>query len=285
MTEAAHDEGRVHSPDGLSLYWQRWLPEEPRGLLIFVHGLGEHSSRYGAMAEHFAARGLGCYGLDYRAHGRSPGLRVHVDRFDELLADLGAIVGLARREHPGLPIVPVGHSQGGLITLLYAADYPKGLAGVVVSSPFLGIHPSVQPSAVEKVAAPVLSRVLPKVRFPNNVDPAHLSHDPEVVTAYREDPLVSDKVTARWFTSVLEAHRRAFEVAPSFPLPALVMQSGDDRLVDPEATRRWVERAPRERVEYEEWEGFYHEMFNELEPDRLRVLDRVDAWLKPKLKE
>jgi alpha-beta hydrolase superfamily lysophospholipase len=283
MTEHSHDDGRVHSPDGLSIYWQRWLPEAPKAIMLFVHGLGEHSGRYLNLVEHLTPQGFGCYGLDYRAHGRSPGLRVHVDRFDQFLMDLGAVHGLVRREHPGLPIFLMGHSQGGLIVLLYALEYPKDIPGVVISSPFLGIHDSVKPNAVVKVVAPILSQIFPKVLFPNNVDATYLSHDPDVVTAYKEDPLVSGKVSARWFTSLLEAQRKVLDEAPTLSMPALVMQSGGDRLVDVEATRRWVEHAPKELVEYEEWEGFYHEMLNELEPDRRRVLERMDAWLEPKL--
>jgi len=199
MDEHTHDEGRVSSPDGLSLYWQSWLPEEPRAILLFVHGLGEHSARYAHVASYFNDHGFGAYGLDYRAHGRSPGKRVHVDRFDQYLMDVGTIHTHMRRTHSGLPIFLVGHSQGGLIVLSYAMNYPRDLPGVVVSSPFLGIHSSVQPNVVEKVVAPILSWVLPKVLLPNKVDATFISHDPEVVRAYQADPMVSHQVSARWF--------------------------------------------------------------------------------------
>jgi len=62
------------------------------------------------------------------------------------------------------------------------------------------------------------------------------------------------------------------------------MQSGGDRLVDVGATRRWVGQAPQAQVEYVEWEGYYHEMFNEPEADRLRVFERMLTWLEARLK-
>src|SRR5262249_19902534 len=77
------EEGHTASADGLSLYWRGWLPASPHAVLLFVHGLAEHAGRYQNPAHYFAPRGYACYAFDYRGHGRSPGPRVHVDRFDE----------------------------------------------------------------------------------------------------------------------------------------------------------------------------------------------------------
>ncbi len=283
MTDVEHDEGRVQSPDGVSIYWQRWLPTEPKAILLFIHGLGEHSGRYGHPVEHFTKLGYGCYGLDYRAHGKSPGIRVHVKRFGEFLLDVGAVHQKVKENHPDLPVIPVGHSQGGLIVLMYALKFPDDLPGVIASSPFLGIHPSVRPSAPLKIAAKVLSKVYPSLTLPNNIDPADLSHDPAVAPAYSGDPLTSDKVSARWFTSIIGAHEKALADAPELSVPALVMQSGGDRLVDANATRRWVGAAPAKLVEYVEWDGYFHEMYNETEERRVPVFERMETWLESRL--
>ena len=81
-----HDEGWTEAADKTRLYWQRHTPDDtPRAALLFVHGLAEHSGRYGHVMRHFAEVGFDCWAVDYRGHGKSPGLRVHVDRFDEFL--------------------------------------------------------------------------------------------------------------------------------------------------------------------------------------------------------
>jgi len=281
MSDIEQGEGQVTTRDGLVLVTRHWVPPDPRAALLLVHGLGEHSGRYDHVARRFAARGFACHALDVRGHGRSPGLRVHVDRFVEFVGDVAAMRAQLREAHPRLPLVLVGHSQGGLIVLHSALAAPEGLAGVVVSSPFLGIHPSSRPSALLAAAARVLSRLAPRLRLDNGVDPTVLSHDAEVVKAYVGDPLVSTRVSARWFTEILAAHEAARAKAAQLAVPALVMQSGSDRLVDPAATRGWAAAAPAGLVEYVEWEGLYHEMFNE--PERETVFAHMERWLDQRL--
>jgi alpha-beta hydrolase superfamily lysophospholipase len=277
-----HETGWTKSSDGNRLYWQHWAGgDEPMALLLFVHGLAEHSGRYQHVMKYFAEKGFDCWALDYRGHGQSPGLRVHVDRFDEFLTDLAAVHELVRKAKPQLPLYLVGHSQGGLIVLRYALANPDGLAGIVVSSPFLGLHPDAAPPAVLKLVANITSTFAPKLMFSKVAEPSFLSRDPQVAEAYIADPLVSDTVSARWFISIIRAHADTQASAAQLTVPALVMQSGEDRLADPEATRRWAHNAPEELVEYVEWDGFYHEMFNELEKEL--VFARVEQWLNQQL--
>ena len=281
MSDHTRSEGQLASGDGLALSYRAWLPASERAAVLIVHGLGEHSGRYDHVARHLVALGYACYAFDYRGHGRSAGRRAHVYRFGEYLADVAAMRALLLAAHPRSPLVLLGHSQGGLIVLLAALTAPAGVAAVVASSPFLGIHPASRPSKPLAAAARVLSRTLPKLHIASGLDTKLLSRDPEVVAAYEADPLVTSKVSARWFTEVSAAHARALALAPTLKVPALVMQSGADRLVDPAATRRWAAAAPRELVEYVEWGGLYHEMLNE--PEKAQVLAHIETWLAARL--
>ena len=278
------DQGWTQSLDGNRLFWRRHMPEGDAGsALLFVHGLAEHSGRYLHVLDHFADAGYDCWAYDYRGHGKSPGPRVHVRHFDEFLTDLEAARRLVNEAEPKLPLFLIGHSQGGLIVLREALKSPQGLQGVVVSSPFLGMHPDAAPPAPLHLVANIVSTFMPKAMFSKVAEPTVLSHDPTIAEAYIADPLVSTTVSARWFTSVLAAHTDTLERASSLSLPALVMQSGDDRLADPAATRSWVSRAPTDLVEYVEWEGFYHEMFNE--PEKEQVFERMESWLRKQLEK
>lgn len=275
-----HEDGTLATDDGLELYWQSWQPPgETEGVLLFVHGLAEHSGRYLNPVRHFVARGWTCFAFDYRGHGKSPGPRVHVDTFDEFLSDLAEGHRLARIRYPESKIVMVGHSQGGLLTLLYAESNPDHLDGAVVSSPFLGIHPDSKPSGFLRGTSRFVSKLTPKMMFSTAVDPTHISRDPDVVQAYVDDPLVSNQVSARWATSAADAHKKALSEASLMTIPTLVMQAGNDRLVDPDATRDWVASAPGDLVEYVEWEGYSHELFNEPLLERRQVLDTMERWL------
>ena len=276
-------DGWTESADGNRLFWRRHSAEgDARAVLLFVHGLAEHSGRYLHVLDHFANAGFDCWAYDYRGHGQSPGLRVHVGQFDEFLIDLTAARRLVREAQPDLPFFLVGHSQGGLIVLREALTHPQGLEGIVVSSPFLGMHPDAAPPAPLHMVANIVSTFAPKLMFSKVAEPSALSRDPKVPEAYIADPLVSSTVSARWFTSVLAAHADTHARASTLSLPALIMQSGDDRVTNPAATRSWVADAPSDLIDYVEWEGLYHEMFNE--PEKEEVFNRVEAWLDERLK-
>jgi len=273
------EKGWLESDDGTRLMWRRRRPDgKCRATLIFVHGLAEHSGRYLHVLERFSAAGYDCWAFDYRCHGESPGLRVHIERFDEFVEDVAAAHRMVRDAAPQSPLVLVGHSQGGLLVLRYAVTRPDGIDGIIVSSPFLGMHPDSKPPAALQMVANIVSTFSPKLMFSKVADPSFLSHTPGVAEAYAADPLVSSTVSARWFTEVMRAQLDIRERAGKLAVPALIMQSGDDRLANPSATREWAQHAPEDLVEYVEWPGFYHEMFNE--PKREQVFERMETWLK-----
>lgn len=270
-------EGRVRTHDGLALYWQSWHPVEPRAQVVIVHGLAEHSGRYEGTARSFAEAGLATYALDHRGHGKSPGRRVHVRSFDEFRADVRAVLALARAEHAALPLFLLGHSQGGLVAATLALREPEGLAGLVLSSPLLGIAETSRPSPLRAAVGQVLASLFPSALFASDVDPALLSRDPSVGAAYAADPLVSHAVSAGWYRALRQALADAHERAPSLRVPTLVLYAGADALVDPEATARWVAHAPRALVEPFRYHGLYHEILNA--PEKQQVQARIEGWI------
>lgn len=276
-----HVEGTLESDDGLRLFWRAWVPSAPRALLLLVHGLAEHSGRYDHVAAYFAERGYACYAVDYRGHGKSPGPRVHVSHFDLYVGDVRALQRLAMGRHPGLPAFVVGHSQGGLVALHHAFRHASGLRGLVLSSPFLAVHPDSAPPRVKRLGAHVLARLYPPIVLRNPLDVTWLSRDPAVGEAYARDPLVSRKVSPGWFRAVRQAQREILPRAALLPVPALIMAGSGDRLVDPHTIRRWAEQAPADRVEFVWWDGLYHELFNETVKEA--VLARVESWLERRL--
>jgi acylglycerol lipase len=279
-----HEQGRLASKDGTSLFWRSWVPESPpRAAIAIVHGLAEHVGRYDHVGRHLALRGCAVYAVDYRGHGQSAGRRVHVDAFDEYVDDVGSLVALVKEKHPALSCFLLGHSQGGLITLLYVLRRPEGLAGAIVSAPLLGVHPAARPGLVMKALARLLLRLAPRLVVPNPLDAHLLSHDVAVGQAYDRDPLVSHAVSAGWFAALKQAQAEALAAASRLGVPTLVMSSGDDRIVDPEAAAAFAAAAPPGRVDYVRWPGLYHEMLNEPETLRAPVLARIDSWLDARL--
>ncbi len=269
---------RSHAP---KLFWRAAVPEnaDPRAVtLVFVHGLAEHSGRYGYPFEYFTGRGWPCYALDLRGHGKSGGRRVHIQRFSDYLDDVDALIDLVREQRPEAPIFLVGHSMGGVVSILYTIERGRHLKGLVLSSPGLRAHPESAPSSFLLLLGKMASIIAPGLHFSSGLDPTFVSLNTEVVDAYRADPLVTSKVTARWATEFLAAQKRCARSAAQLKVPTLVMQSGDDRLVDPESTQRWAEQLPTASAEFHLWPGFFHEMLNE--PERLQVFEKIEAWIR-----
>ena len=279
--DLADREWRVRAPGGPLLIGESWHPPTPpRAAILIVHGLGEHSGRYGATAAALGTAGFAVHAVDYRGHGRSEGRRVHVDDVDDYVADVRAALEEVRRRDPGVPVFLLGHSQGGLIALKLALDDPAAIDGLVITSPFLAVHPNSRPSAFVRALAGVMLRLAPRVPMPTSIDVRLLSRDTDVGEAYARDPLVSHAASAGWLRAIGNAQHDVRARAPRLRVPTLLMASGSDRLVDPEATRQFAREAAPDIVEFVWWDGFYHEMLNDL--GREQVLARIVAWLAPR---
>jgi alpha-beta hydrolase superfamily lysophospholipase len=120
-------------------------------------------------------------------------------------------------------------------------------------------------------------RLAPRVPMPTHIDVGLLSREPGLGEAYARDPLVSHAASAGWLRAIGEAQRDVRARAAQLRVPTLMMASGGDRLVDPEATRQFAREAPPDVVEFVCWDGFYHEMLNDI--GREQVLAKIVAWL------
>lgn len=283
MSTAESVELEIASQDGTRLAALRFpAPANPTGAVVIVHGYGEHIRRYRPTAADLAGAGFAVFGSDLRGHGRSGGRRAHIRRFDDYTSDVAATLAWARTTYGrgDEPLFLLGHSMGGLVALRLALSRPQGLAGLILTSPFFGfkLHVPRLKAAIGRAC----SLLVPTLALPTGLDPALLSHDSAVTAAYAADTLVNRVATARWFTEVTQAQAEGFARAPSLGVPTLFLQAGDDRIADPGATRALFERAGAPGIDksltiYPE---MFHEILNELEPARSRVLSDVTRWLQ-----
>ena len=117
-----------------------WEGGTARRIALLAHGYGEHSGRYGHVAGALVAGGASVWSPDHLGHGLSGGERAVVLDFEETVDDLHHVASMALGAHPGLPVVLIGHSMGGLIAACYAQRHGGELAGLVLSGPLIGRH-------------------------------------------------------------------------------------------------------------------------------------------------
>ena len=272
-----HTEGRFSTADKLELYYQTWQSEgSPKAALAIVHGYGEHSGRYLNVVNYFAPRGYALYAFDLRGHGKSPGQRGHVNRFEEYLADTDAFLKFVRQLNPGRKLFLLGHSLGGLIVAAFAESYPTGeLSGLIMSSAFLQMKMKVP--GWKMTMARTLSNLLPTFTMANDLGADLLSHDPSVAAAYTTDPLNHYAATARWGTEIFAAQTRTLDRAGEVKTPTLVIYAGDDQIADPEGSALFFERLKVTDKTTHCYDGYYHEIFNEVGKDT--VFKDMENWL------
>lgn len=263
--------------DGDNLAVQHWpLPEEQRlrGVVLLVHGLGEHAGRYEHVARRLNEWGFEVRGYDHYGHGESGGPRGGVTSDERLVDDLGEMVEASRTRTPdGLPLILLGHSLGGLVAARYAAAHPNCVDALVLSSPALGTRVR----GFQRFLLRTLPHVAPNLRVANGLKTRWLSHDPEVERAYRADPLVHDRISARLARFITDGGPEVVAQAPAWKVPTLLMYAGADRLVDPAGSRAFAASAPAGVVTTRCFDDLYHEIFNER--DAQPVFDCLRGWL------
>lgn len=270
--------GSFKGSGGTGLFFRCWKPDAPdtKPVLVFIHGMAEHSGRYQYPVHFFLGRGYTIYAMDLRGHGNSEGLRVYADSLDQLLEDLRSFLKFVKEREKGRKVFLIGHSFGGQLVLNYASRFPNGLKGVIASSP--NIRLKVKVPFIKLILAPVLSRLFPKLALGNEIDPRLVSHDPEVIEAYKKDKMVMRKITTRLADILLKNRLEFDEIARRFQSPCLLMHAGDDRICSPEGTRDFYEKIPVKDKTLKIYDGFYHELFNEVE--REKVFKDMERWIE-----
>ncbi|MCP3953851.1 MAG: alpha/beta hydrolase, partial [Desulfobacterales bacterium] len=229
-----------------------------------------------------AGLGFSLWILDLRGHGKSGGPKGHVDSFDDYTRDVGEILDQARTGNPAqTPVFLLGHSMGGLVAILVALEHQDLMDGLVLSSPALGV--AVPLPAVKKIAATCIARLFPRLGIKNELDPQNVSRDPEIVEKYIADPLVHNRVSTRWFVQFFKAMGKAFDQAADIQLPILVQAAGEDRLVQTAAVEAFFEKLTVPDRELKVYRGLFHEIYNETEPDRGKVIAALTTWLTDRI--
>ena len=271
-----HSESVLTAKDGLRLYTQCWQPEAaPAAVVCLVHGLGEHGGRYVHMADFLTRHGYTVFALDLRGHGKSDGKRGHAPAYETLLDDIAVFLQQASKQFAGVPLVLYGHSLGGGLVLNYGLRRKPALAGVVATGPALRL--SFAPSPVTVALGKVLYKVAPSMLIANGLDLKGLSHDPAVAAAYRADPLVHDRISARLGMDFIDAGAWALAHAGEWTLPLLLMHGGDDPLCSADGSREFAAKAG-DHCTLRVWDGLYHEIHNE--PEQQQVFAVVLQWLQ-----
>jgi alpha-beta hydrolase superfamily lysophospholipase len=270
-------DGKLTAKDGLSLYWKAWIPDgAPKAVLHLLHGYAEHVDRYRNVVHELVPAGYAVFGEDYRGHGKSEGKRGHVESFQDYIDDTRQFaLDVIRPSFPGTPCFMLGHSMGSIIAINYVMQHESHLKGLVLSG--TGSLPGKGISKAIIAITKILSMLLPGIHVKSPLPPEFISRDPEVVSAYVNDPLVYNVITPRLAEQMQTYLLIGAASIQRISLPVLIQNGSEDASFS--GQQELFDGIAATDKTYKLYEGLRHEVYNELPGDRERVLSDLRSWL------
>jgi alpha-beta hydrolase superfamily lysophospholipase len=218
----------------------------PRAIVLAIHGMTLHGGTYDRTARALAGRGVTVIAPDMRGFGRNydPDDKGGVSRVDYTasMKDVVRILTEAKQKNPGIPVYCMGESIGANLSVKLAGQYPQLVDGLILSSPCIKLRWHVSPRTVLDVCHGVFRPNKP-MRLQPHVEP-HLSHNPQVVHGYANDPLIRKKQSLFELVQTLLTNRKTIKTATELPanLPVLIIEGTEDQIYDPASVAEFASR-------------------------------------------
>jgi acylglycerol lipase len=267
----------LQTKEGFTLHGYRWRPDNltPKAVIVLVHGLGEHLERYNHLADFFCQNHIAVIGTDLRGHGQSDGKRGHIVAFSQFLEDLELLINHTHNLYPDVKRVVYGHSLGGNIVARYSYSGESEMnLGYIISSPLLKL--AFEPSPFKVKLGKFASKWAPGLLQGSGLNISHLSRDKAVCNAYKADPMVHDRISARMFTEMMDSAEKVMQFKGKPNGPVLHFHGSEDKITSAKASAEWASRYP-DLVQFYLLEGVYHEGHNDLGEEK--VFDLMLDWI------
>ncbi|MCB0418127.1 MAG: lysophospholipase [Bdellovibrionales bacterium] len=233
----------------------------PRGAVLVIHGLSEHSGRHLNTVEFLNSQGLNVLRFDLRGAGKSGGRRQYVDQFSDYVDDANSAFNALARDNPKLPLVVFGHSLGGAIAIRLAALRSASFRALVLSAPAYRLGSGMSPIVI--TVGKALSRLFPTFAMPKTAPPTGVSRDPAVVEAFLKDPLSTHSNTLRQGTEILKALPDTLEQVDQFKCPVFMVHGTHDTIINFEGSFEIFKRIPTPYKCFHVVPGGFHEAHND----------------------
>ncbi|PKA46835.1 hypothetical protein AXF42_Ash015729 [Apostasia shenzhenica] len=267
-----------------ALFCRSWIPVSGnmKSILVIIHGLNEHSGRYGHFASQLTSCNFGVYAMDWIGHGGSDGLHGYVPSLDVVVADTKKFLEKVRSDNPGVPCFLFGHSTGGAVVLKAAmfSHMEEVLEGIILTSPALRVKPA---HPIVGAVAPFFSLLLPKYQFKGaNKQGIPVTRDPAAMQAKYSDPLVyTGPIRVRTGHEILRISSYLMRNIKSVTIPFMVLHGTADRVTDPLASEELYNEAASNHKNIKLYDGFLHDLLFELERDEIAA--DIINWMENRL--
>ena len=179
---------------------------------------------------------------------------------------------------PPLPVCPqvvLGHSFGGLVAILTLLWHADTLDGLILSSPAVSVTSS---SKILVVLSRLLRLFMPHRPIQLHGDKSRVCSDPVIVQRYEADPLCHRWATAAFGAALDEGRAEVLPLGHELDRPMLLLESGSDTVVDPDASEALWSAVRPELLERHRLPGLFHEIFHDRRRAEAQAL--VEPWLE-----
>jgi len=261
------------------IIYRTWQVDDPRAVLLLVHGLGAHSGRWRELAEYFLRERFSSYAIELEGFGVTEALQGHVDSFGVYYRDILSLAGIISKENPGKNIFLLGESLGGLISFIFYAGRPEGFSGLVCLAPSFSIR--MQVSLWDYLRVFFSLFLNSRKQFPVHFISSMCTRDPQSQKVIDEDIREHRLVTAKFMFNYFKAERSSRSRVFQIKAPVLFLVPGEDKLVSPQASRNIFAKIPAADKQLIEYPEMYHAL--SVEMGREKVFNDILAWLEKRL--
>ncbi|MBL0636646.1 alpha/beta fold hydrolase [Aeromonas dhakensis] len=292
-------EGAFKGKDGVTIRYAALRQAKVDRAILIVNGRVESYLKYQELAWDLWRQGYSLYLIDHRGQGLSDRLladpeKGYVDQFDDYVLDLKQFHDEVIAQDQPAKLFLLAHSMGGAISARYLERWPGDIEAAVLSSPMMGINLGGLPKWLAKGLAATIGTVggwLGEPPYGPGQGPyeSHafadngLSHSAARYQAFRElyeqrPQIKLGGATAHWIYQGLTGADAAVAEAGAIKTPLLLLQAGDDGVVDNAAQDAFCALARCEGGKPLRIEGAWHELFMEADPQRQAALNATLAF-------
>lgn len=273
------DERHFLTSDGTTLFYRHWpalaAGPTPKVIVLFHRG-HEHSGRLQHIVDELAMPDTAFYAWDARGHGQSPGERGYSPALSRSVLDVDEFVRFAAADSQAsmADVVVVAQSVGAVLAAAWVHDYAPTIRGLVLASPAFKVKLYV-PFARTGLA---LMHRLRGLFFVNSyVKGKYLTHDPERVASFNQDPLIARPIAVNILLDLYKTAERIVSDAAAITLPVQLLVSGDDYVVHRQPQIDFYQRLRNPLKELHVLPGFYHDTLGEKE--RHLAFDKMRCFI------
>ncbi|MPR03331.1 bifunctional alpha/beta hydrolase/class I SAM-dependent methyltransferase [Pseudomonas sp. MAFF 212408] len=253
--------------DGVELFYRHWpataaLGDAPRKAILLFHRGHEHSGRIAHMVDELDLAQFDFFAWDARGHGQSPGARGDSPSFATSVRDvqtfrdhIGAAYGIEEAN-----CAVIAQSVGAVIAATWVHDYAPKIRALVLASPAFKVKLYV-PFARPGLA--LMRRFRGNFFVNSYVKAKFLSHDPQRVASYDNDPLITKAISVNVLLGLYEAADRVVADAQAIQVPTQLLVSGSDFVVHRKPQQQFFDRLGSLKKELHILPGFFHDTLGE----------------------